>query len=337
VSGGQGAAPLLPIVFTAGVGVVSVVFAASVADLVVAGWGWWRPSPAGRVDTAVPVVGACTVAGYVLAVLGSGLDRWLSGAGAPSPPSVFWPLTGVGFAMLLVVPVMARMRGLTSPATAAPDGSDEDATARSPGHCALSAGLLALAGVAAVEMSGGAVLGTGVLDLPARLASWQASCAGRVAAIVGGTPVVVALIAAAEAWLSRSHRRQPCGNRHDVVPPALAASNGHHLRPLLQHSRMLGLAQLFAELTEVAVWTAGEDDLGEHSAFLLRIGDGTWHVVGFAEARANELVERLHALPGFDPARLMNLITGRERGITGLWPPVRSELSRSRGQLSSSQ
>jgi hypothetical protein len=76
--------------------------------------------------------------------------------------------------------------------------------------------------------------------------------------------------------------------------------------------------RFFDDVVEVAAWTPG-DTRGEGAVFLLHNRDDSWHLLDFAEPKANDLVSWLHALPEFDPAPLLGLITGRHRGIVPLW------------------
>ncbi len=107
----------------------------------------------------------------------------------------------------------------------------------------------------------------------------------------------------------RGSRRRGSRRRGSVPPPVSGRST-----PV-----QVDLAAVFAELVEVAVWTSADGHLQEHASFLLRTGDHRWHLVGFSEPSALELVHRLHHLPGFDPAALLELIGTHSRRIRTLW------------------
>jgi hypothetical protein len=77
------------------------------------------------------------------------------------------------------------------------------------------------------------------------------------------------------------------------------------------------------DLEEVLVWTSSEGYWAEHATFLLRGRDGRWHAIGFGDPAANQVVDELRKLPGFDEGLLLTLIGQRARKITMLWrrPP----------------
>ncbi|MBV9314098.1 MAG: hypothetical protein JO100_10230 [Pseudonocardia sp.] len=57
----------------------------------------------------------------------------------------------------------------------------------------------------------------------------------------------------------------------------------------------------------------------EYASFVLGTNDGGWHIVGFTDPLASELVPLLRALPDFDDQLLLELIGTRTQRLTILW------------------
>ncbi|HEY2206218.1 MAG TPA: hypothetical protein VGH99_17225 [Pseudonocardia sp.] len=119
-----------------------------------------------------------------------------------------------------------------------------------------------------------------------------------------------------------------------TLPPHVSAQSGRapHSRPELaaaplaevpdrSWAALADLADIAADLSEVAVWTSPDGHGQEHASFLLRDTRGRWRSVGFSEPVAGDLVARLRALPAFDTDALRDLVLLGVRGrrIVPLW------------------
>jgi hypothetical protein len=102
--------------------------------------------------------------------------------------------------------------------------------------------------------------------------------------------------------------------QREPIPEAL-----RHFLPTVTTPTVDQLAGICADLAEVLAWTGKYGGWQEHGSFLLHTSDLRWHVVGFSDPVASELIPLLEELPDFDSALLFDLIGWRIERSVILW------------------